>query len=221
MEKFLAFAVIASFASFFITPSLSFTRSPVMTDDDLGAVVGKSGSVTLTDYTIQSTPLKSVLTDGLNYWETSNGLRLSPYLINNAYWFFSGAPENNPPKNPGSGIFDTTGYFEYDSYFTADLIKQSGSITLKPLDITSTDTVYQYNPNYQYNPYSPDYINLNSQGNLFKNILDSLSANSWIDTAIDIKVDAIPGNCLEETAIIRHRGDISATLTGSPYVVPH
>ncbi len=201
MKKFLAFAVIASFL---ITPSLAFARSFVMTDDDLGAISGQSGSVTftLTDYTIQTTPLKSVFTDGWNYYNTDHGYWTSTY-VNNRYRFFSGTPEDDPQRNPGSGIFDTSGYFGYTFYFTGGLIERSGSITLTPLNITFPDE---------------EYYGLNPGCKLLKITFNSVSFDIP-GMVMVLMIGATPDPDTMEIIITRYRGNFSiGSVNGSVYV---
>jgi len=126
---------LAVITAFFILPSLCSARCVIITDGDLSAIFAKDGFVTtvLTDITMNNTS-KLIFTDGWNYWDPNHNYQPSPHMYN-AIWFFYGTPENNPQKNPGSGLFDQIGYLGLGAYTTGGLIERSGSITIQYPDL--------------------------------------------------------------------------------------
>ncbi|HUN54956.1 MAG TPA: hypothetical protein VMU29_07360 [Smithella sp.] len=137
MKKFLTLVV---FTAFFILPSISTARCVIITDNDLSTIFAKDGYVTtvLTDITMKPTS-KVIFTDGWNYWDPNHNYGPSPHM-KNAPWFFYGTPENNPQKDPGSGLFDQKGYLGLGSYTTGGLIERSGSVTVGYPDLLVSST---------------------------------------------------------------------------------
>ncbi|MFA5323910.1 MAG: hypothetical protein WC373_14660 [Smithella sp.] len=141
MKKILA-SVIA--AAFFFMPSASSAKSSI-SDNDLGAIVAQAGSITITfdDIYVKSKDLKSISTDGWNYWDGDHNV-INPHL-NNADGFFDGTPEDNPQQNPGFGEYNQIGYLGYaDVKVTGGQVKRSGSMILEVFTPEDDPTDFNY-----------------------------------------------------------------------------
>jgi hypothetical protein len=193
--------ILALITAFFIMPSMSSARCVVITDSDLSTIFAKDGFVTttLTDITVKNTT-KFIFTDGWNYWDPNHNYEPSPHL-QNAAWFFYGTPENNPPKNPGSGIFDQTGYLGLGIYITGGLVERSGSITIE----------------------YPDLLISSSQSACKLNIyLNNISIKAHIGIDVDLMIGATPDSSKAQTLMHMYVGNLSiGKMTGSITVYAH
>lgn len=141
MKKILASVITAAF---FLLPAASSAKSTI-SDNDLGSIVAQSGSVTITfdDIYVKSKDLKSISTDGWNYWDEDHGLPNSH--VNNADGFFDGTPEDNPQQNPGFGEYNQVGYLGYaDVKITGGQVKRSGSMILEVFTPENDPTGFDY-----------------------------------------------------------------------------
>lgn len=118
--------------AFFIIPVQSFAVTSSISDGDLNNIVAQVGSITVRigEIPVASQNLKSIVTDGWNYWDSdhdiTNHLR-NPHP-NNADDYF----DEKPQKYPGAGSYSKTGYFGYDEvYLTGGTVIHSGSMTLE------------------------------------------------------------------------------------------
>lgn len=106
-----------------------------------------SFTVTFSDVRVRGQQLRTISTDGWNYWsDAQHGMpdysyRNDPNSLegrrnlgyfdpdsNTRVGYFDGTDETNPQKNPGFGIYTSPGYFGYTMYTTSGLVKRSGSI---------------------------------------------------------------------------------------------
>lgn len=193
--------ILAFIAAFFIGPSISSARCVVITDGDLSTIFAKDGfvSTTLTDITLTN-KTKFIFTDGWNYWDPNHNYEPSPHS-QNAAWFFYGTPENNPQKNPGSGVFDQTGYLGLGTYITGGLVERSGSVTI------------QY----------PDLLLSSSQSVCKLTILlNDISINAHIGIDVDLMISATPDSSKAQTLMHMYVGNFSISkMTGSITVYAH
>jgi hypothetical protein len=179
-------------------PSMSFARCVVITDGDLSTIFAQDGFVTtpLTDIIVKSTSI-FIFTDGWNYWDPNHKYGPSPHL-KNAAWFFYGTPENNPQKNPGSGVFDQKGYFGLGTYIMGGLVERSGSVTIG----------------------YPDMLVSSSQSACRLTIyLNNISIDAHIGIDVDTMIGATPDSSKAQT-ILMHRhveglsiGNVSGSVT--------
>ncbi len=133
MKNLIKFIIIFSLL---MIPIQSFALTSAISDNELDGVVAQAGSITVRigHIQVESQSLKSIVTDGWNYWDSdhdiTNHLR-NPHP-NNADDYFSGTSETNPQKYPGAGFYDKIGYFGYDEvYMTGGTVIHSGSMTLE------------------------------------------------------------------------------------------
>lgn len=133
-----------SIIAFLIIPIQSFAVITNIPDNELEGISAQIGSVTVRmgHILVESTNLKSISTDGWNYWDSDHDLTNSlknPHP-NNAPGYFDGTSETNPQKYPGVGKYDEVGYFGYDEvHLTGGTVVHSGSMTM---EVVSTN-----NPN--------------------------------------------------------------------------
>lgn len=193
--------ILALIIVFFIVPSISSARCVVITDGDLSTIFAKDGFVTtpLTDITLKNTS-KMIFTDGWNYWDPNHNYEPSPHL-QNAAWFFYGTPENNPQKNPGSGLFDQTGYLGLGTYITGGLVERSGSVTI------------QY----------PDLLLSSPQSACKLTIwLNDISIKAHIGIDVDLMISKTPDSSKGLTLMHMYVGNFSiSNMTGSITVYAH
>ncbi|MFZ1036484.1 MAG: hypothetical protein WAN57_04700 [Smithella sp.] len=193
--------ILALIIVFFIVPSISSARCVVITDGDLSTIFAKDGFVTtpLTDITLKNTS-KMIFTDGWNYWDPNHNYGPSPHL-QNATWFFYGTPENNPQKNPGSGLFDQTGYLGLGTYITGGLVERSGSVTI------------QY----------PDLLLSSPQSACKLTIwLNDISIKAHIGIDVDLMISKTPDSSKGLTLMHMYVGNFSiSNMTGSITVYAH
>ncbi|MGD0168947.1 MAG: hypothetical protein ABSE54_04395 [Smithella sp.] len=193
--------ILAFIIAFFIVPSISSARCVVITDGDLSTIFAKDGLVTtpLTDITLNNTS-KIIFTDGWNYWDPNHNYGPSPHL-QNAAWFFYGTPENNPQKNPGSGLFDQIGYLGLGTYITGGLVERSGSITIE----------------------YPDLLLSSSQSACKLTIwLNDISIKAHIGIDVDLMISKTPDSSKGLTLMHMYVGNFSVSnMTGSITVYAH
>ena len=194
--------ILAFITAFFIVPSISSARCVIITDGDLSTIYAKDGFVTttLTDITVK-TISKYIFTDGWNYWDPNHNYGPSPHL-QNAAWFFYGTPENNPQKNPGSGVFDQIGYLGLGTYITGGLVERSGSITIE----------------------YPDLLISSSQSacrlTIYLNNISINARNIGID--VELMIGATPDSSKAQTLMHMYVGNLSiGKMTGSITVYAH
>lgn len=193
--------ILAFIIAFFIVPSISSARCVVITDGDLSTIFAKDGFVTtpLTDITLKNTS-KMIFTDGWNYWDPNHNYGPSPHL-QNATWFFYGTPENNPQKNPGSGLFDQTGYLGLGTYITGGLVERSGSITIQYPDLLLSS------------PQSACKLTI---------LLNDISIKAHIGIDIDLMISKTPDSSKGLTLMHMYVGNFSiSNMTGSITVYAH
>lgn len=167
MKKILAFAVLTMFV---IMPSLSSAKITSISDSDLGDISAQAGSITISfddiilknsvGNRITNKTLKSVATDGYNYWDPNHGYE-SPYERPERPYPQTpnlGIKNKNkyPGKYPGAGYFDQDGqtspgplgyvepgYFGYEAYLTTDgLVRRAGSMTMQVFEYGDDSTTY-------------------------------------------------------------------------------
>lgn len=193
--------ILALIIAFFIVPSISSARCVVITDRDLSTIFAKDGFVTtpLTDITLKNTS-KLIFTDGWNYWDPNHNYGPSPHL-QNATWFFYGTPENNPPKNPGSGLFDQAGYLGLGTYITGGLVERSGSVTIQYPDLLLSS------------PQSACKLTI---------LLNNISINAHIGIDVDLMINKTPDSSKGLTLMHMYVGNFSiSNMTGSITVYAH
>jgi len=142
---------------FLIMPSLSHGKISSIADSDLGNISAQDGSITISNddlilrdnlgRIITNKPLKSIATDGYNYWDPDHGYQ-NPYT--------NYGIKNDKTKYPGTGYFDKEllthqpacslgycdpGYFGYGEVLltTDGLVRRSGSITMQVFTIYDDD----------------------------------------------------------------------------------
>ena len=183
--------ILALITAFFIVPSISSARCVVITDGDLSTIFAKDGSVStaFTDITAQNT------TSARDRFFTTTFTDITVQNIKKVGWFFLGTPENNPQKNPGSGVFDKTGYLGISTYITGGLVERSGSITVEYPDLTISST---------------------ELGCKLTIYLNSISINAHINTDIELMVSATPDSSKALTLMHMYVGNFSiSNITGS------
>ena len=193
--------ILALITAFFIVPSISSARCVVITDGDLSTIFAKDGFVTtpLTDITLKNTS-KIIFTDGWNYWDPNHNYGPSPHL-QNATWFFYGTPENNPQKNPGSGLFDQTGYLGLGTYITGGLVERSGSVTIEYPDLLLSS------------PQSACKLTI---------WLNDISIKAHIGIDVDLMISKTPDSSKGLTLMHMYVGNFSiSNMTGSITVYAH
>ena len=193
--------ILALIIVFFIVPSMSFARCVIITDGDLSAIFAQDGSITtsLTDITVKNTS-KIIFTDGWNYWDPNHKYGPSPHLKNPA-WFFYGTSENNPPKNPGSGVFDQKGYFGLGTYIMGGLVERSGSITIEYPDLMISSSQ------------SASRLTIN---------LNNISINAHISIDIDTMIGETPDSSKAQILMHRHVENLSiGKMSGSVTIYAH
>ncbi|MGA9110717.1 MAG: hypothetical protein WB290_10505 [Smithella sp.] len=193
--------ILAFITAFFILPSISSARCVVISDGDLSTIFAKDGFVTtpLTDITLKNTS-KIIFTDGWNYWDPNHNYGPSPHL-QNATWFFYGTPENNPQKNPGSGLFDQIGYLGLGTYITGGLVERSGSVTIE----------------------YPNLLFSSSQSACKLTIwLNDISLNAHIGIDVNLVIGKTPDSSKAMTLMHMYVGNFSiSNMTGSITVYAH
>ena len=193
--------ILAFITAFFIVPSISSARCVIITDGDLSTIFAKDGfvSIALTDIAVNNTT-KFVFTDGWNYWDPNHYYEPSPHL-KNAAWFLHGTPENNPPKNPGSGVFDQAGYLGLGTYITDYVVKQSRYLTVEYPNLTfSSDQ-------------SACYLSM---------YLNSISINEQIGIDLELMIGATPESPKGQIVLHAYAGNGSNyNITGSIAVYTH
>ena len=125
MKRILATVIMSVFL---IMPSLCSAAKQVITDGDLDTISAQIGSITIDfkDIYIKDKQLKSISTDGWNYWDPDHGYA-DPHINNTDSYF-----NTEPQKNVGFGEYNQPGYIGYrDVYITGGLIKRSGSMTIE------------------------------------------------------------------------------------------
>ena len=124
MKRILVTVIVAVFL---MMPSLCSAAIQVITDDELEAISAQASiTIQFTDSYIKDKHLKSIATDGWNYWDADHDLP-NPHLDNADGYF-----DTSSQKHVGFGEYDEPGYVGYtDVHVTAALIKRSGSITLE------------------------------------------------------------------------------------------
>ncbi len=123
MKKILTVVILAAFL---VMPTFAFAKQ-IIADSELDAISAQVGSIT-TDMTatifLKSRQLKSIATDGWNYWDSDH--RYGDPHNSNADGYFDGSSN----KNVGFGEYNQPGYIGYtEAYLTGGYIKRSGYMT--------------------------------------------------------------------------------------------
>lgn len=133
MKRILKLAVIIACL---IIPLESLAATTTISDSELAGICAQVGSVTvkLGEIPVDSQYLKSIATDGWNYWDPDHDRTnhfKNPHP-NNAEGYFDGTTTTNPQKYPGAKDYDEGGYFGYDEvYLTGGTVIHSGSMTME------------------------------------------------------------------------------------------
>ncbi len=122
-------------------PLQSYTVTTSISDSELSNISAQAGSITVRigHVVVESRTLKSISTDGWNYWDSDHDLtnHLKDPHPQNASGYFDGNSSNNPQKNPGAGAYDEVGYIGYDQVrITGGTVIHSGSMSLEVVSTT-------------------------------------------------------------------------------------
>jgi hypothetical protein len=199
------FKLILVFA-FFIIPVQSFAVTSSISDGDLNNIVAQVGSITVRigEIPVASQSLKSISTDGWNFWDSdhdiTNHLR-NPHP-NNTDGNFNGTSDTNLQKYPGAGSYDKIGYFGYDEiYLTGGTVIHSGSMTL---EVVSTN-----DPNVR-------------QGCKLDVVMNNSSINAPIAVLAVVKLGKTPDFSDNQQALGRtYTAGITSTTNGHLTVYAH
>jgi len=123
MKKIFTVVIIAAL---FIMPTFASAKQ-VITDSELDAISAQVGAIT-TDFAdtffVKSKKLRSVATDGWNYWDSDH--RYPDAHRGNANGYF----DTSSQKNVGFGEYNQPGYIWYtDAYLTGGEVRRYGYMT--------------------------------------------------------------------------------------------
>lgn len=133
MKNIFQFILILALLSI---PVQSYTVTTSISDDELSNISAQAGSITVRigHIVVESRTLKSISTDGWNYWDSDHDLtnHLKDPHPNNASGYFDGNRNSNPQQHPGAGAYDEVGYVGYDQVrITGGTVVHSGSMSLE------------------------------------------------------------------------------------------
>lgn len=204
MKKIFASALIAAL---FLLPSVSSAKSTI-NDNDLGAIVAQSGSVTITfdDIYVKSKDLRTTSTDGLDWWNTNWDRE---HLVCNgdtchADYFLEA---NSTSHNSDYEVQNSGAYYGYEVHVTGGVVKRSGSMILQVF--TPDD-----------DPTSFDYTNVSSQCRIDVRLINQrIEASIGIEAVIKLGTTSdLSGN---QTLGRVYTAGVSATTNGHLTVYAH
>lgn len=224
MKKILVFAILAAF---FTIPSVSSAKVTSISDSDLGDISAQAGSITISlddiilkdslGNRITNKTLKSVATDGYNYWDPNHGYE-SPYS--------NLGIKTDKTKYPGTGYFDqeyeSQGYFGYEAYLTTDgLVRRSGSLTMQVFeyDADASDASFYENRNIWSRCYLKVMVGYRDMDGLISDPLITDTGNMGILAVL--KLSDTPDISNGQTLGRVYTGRVTATVQGAVTVYAH